>query len=391
MVLLVAVAGLLLLRSSQTPAGQSSGGVFGFGTSVSNVQTTGGGLTNVVQNGAISGQKVFKIASGPVAGATFIQTFAPTTTVARYVMQDNGHVLDLAIDVPGAAAKPASNTTIPGVVSAVWGKNGTSTVLQYTENTTLKSVYIAFAPATTTGVVSPAHIQFLPNNITSLAMSPDGASVAYLLPTSAGTDGYVAKADGTNARRLFSVPLSQVTLSWPEQNSLLVQTKGAIGVPGIALYVNVKTSGVSPLLYTSGLSAIANSVFSKVIYQSSPTKTSATTYAHDVATGKDTPLANNPLPEKCAWSVTSLSDIYCALSLDATAANYLDLWHQGLIQNADSIVKLDANTGIGTVITLPGDGGVSAPIDQIGVSFDGKYLYFITRGDHSLWGVRLTQ
>jgi hypothetical protein len=146
---------------------------------------------------------------------------------------------------------------------------------------------------------------------------------------------------------------------------------------------------VVPLLYTLGLSSTANAVFSKVIYQTSLDPTRATTYAHDVATGKDVPMTYSPLPEKCVWSATSLVDIYCALPLNTPPTNYIDLWHQGLVQTGDSIIMFDVGTGVGPLITLAGDGGVSAPIEQLGVSADGKYLYFITRGDQSLWGVRL--
>jgi hypothetical protein len=386
--LLILVIGFLLLRSTQTQTSQPSSGFFGFGGNVSTTQTNGAGQ-NIPQTGSQSLQKVFKIADGPIAGAAYIQMFSPTTTLARYVLATNGHVLDLAVDVPGAAARPVSNTTIPGVVSAIWGKNGSSTVLQYVDTGTLKTVYIGFASTSANGATGPARIQFLPNNIISLALSPDTKSIVYLLKTTAGVDGYIANTDGTNSKKLFSLPLSQVLISWPAQGNLLAQTKGAVGVPGVAFSVNAKTGAVIPLLYTSGLTASANSVFSKIIYQTSTDAVTATTYAHDIVTGKDTPLVSNPLPEKCIWSIASLSAVFCALSLDNTPIHYLDMWHQGLAQTADSIVEINTNNGVGTVITLPGDGGVKAPIERLGVSPDGNYLLFITRGDRSLWGVRL--
>jgi hypothetical protein len=381
-----AVAALLWYSqlSTQSPA-QTIGSFFGVGGNVSTGQTENDG-TNIPQTGNQNLQKVFRIADGPVAGAAFTQTFSPTTTLVRYVMANNGHILDQAIDVPGAAARAASNTTIPGVISAVWGRNATSTILQYMDSGVLKSVSIIFASSSVAGV-SPVHIQFLPSNIASLAISPDSKNIVYVLTTTSGADGYVADVNGANAKKLFSLPLSQVLVSWPSQNTLLAQTKSAAGVPGVVFSVNAKTGAVTPLLYTAGLSATANSTFSKVLYQTSQDKT--TTYSHDTATGKDAPLASNPLPEKCTWSAVSLTDAYCALSLDTVPLNYLDLWHQGLAGQSDSIVQVDTNTGIGTVITLPGDGGANAAIDQLAVSSDGKYLLFITRGDRSLWGVRL--
>ncbi len=400
--LYIIIAGIALLITSgvvvfflSNPTTQnpiSSGGLFGFGSSVANTPDAGD-TTNVPQTGNSLAQKVFKIADGPIAGAAFTQTLNPTTTLARYVRADNGHVIDMRLDVAGAVARPVSNVTIPGIISSVWTTNGSSTVMQYVDSGTLKSVYVAFSAsssaAASSAPSSPSRIRFLPNGIVSLALSPTDMRVAYLLPGSnGGVDGYISNLDGTNIKNLFSLPLSQVTLSWPSPATLLVQTKSAAGVPGIAYSVNAATGVLSPLLYAPSLIASANKTFSKVVYQTS-LDNKTVTYAHDIATGKDAPLANNPLPEKCIWGSVIVTDAYCALPLDSTSPNYADLWHKGLVQTADAIVNLDTNTGIGTVLTLPGDGGANAGIEQLVLSPDGYYLMFITRGDQSLWGVRL--
>lgn len=385
-VALIAVAGLVvfLSRSPKTGGSQTFGGFFGISQNVSTTESDNG-ETNTLQTGNPTGQKVFKIVDGPIAGAALYQTGYPTTTVARYVIATNGHVLDQTIDVPGAAARPVSNTTIPGIVSATWGTHATSSVFQYTDSGVVKSVSFTFT-ATTSNTFIPPRIQFLPNNIVSFAFSPDSKNLAYILTTAGGADGYIADSNGANPKKLFSLPFSQVLLSWPTQATLLVETKSAIGVPGVAFSINSKTGASAPILYTSGLSAIADRAFSKILYQTTQ-DSSAKTYAHDIATGKDTPLVNNPLLEKCAWSTVSTTTVYCAVSLDA--ATNPDLWHQGLSAAQDSIVQFNTNTGGGSVVMLPGAGGATASIEQIGVSPDGQYLWFITRGDQSLWAVRL--
>ncbi|MBY0472961.1 hypothetical protein K2Q00_01575 [Patescibacteria group bacterium] len=377
--------------NKQTTGQTSSGGLFGFGSTVANVPG-GGDTPNTPQAGISTLQNIFKIADGPIAGAAFTQTFNPTTTLARYVRADNGHVLDIPIGVSGAVARAVSNVTVPGITSSVWTTFGSSTVMQYVDSGIVKTMYVAFATTSSTATnsaVTPSRIRFLPNGIVSLALDPKDTRVAYLLfNSSGGVDGYISNLDGTNVKNVFSLPLSQATLSWPSPTTLLVQTKSAFSVPGIAYSVNVATGALSPLLYAPGLSSTANKTFTKVVYQTSAGN-KTTTYSHDIATGKDAPLANNPLPEKCVWSTLPATDAYCALPLDAVSPNYIDLWHQGLVQTADAIVTLDTNTGVGTVITLPGDGGASAGIEQLVLSPDGKYLMFITRGDQSLWGVKL--
>jgi hypothetical protein len=390
--LLLLVGGLIfffLTRSTQTNQ-TSVGGFFGFGSSVPTNQT-GTSTTNVVSpaNNTTT-QKVFKIADGPIAGAAFIQTSNPTTTVVRYTMADNGHVLDKPIDVQGAVATPVSNVTIPGIASSIWATTGSSTIMQYADSGVLKSVYIEFGSTTaSSSSVTPTRVRFLPNNIVSLAISPTNSRLAYLLVNSnGGVDGFISNLDGTNLKQVFSAPLSQVLLSWPSPSTLLLQTKSAVGVPGVAYSVNATTGVLSPMLYTPGLSATANSTFTKVVYQTS-SDSKATTYSHDIMSGKDAPLANNPLPEKCIWSSAPVTNIYCALPVNIMTSNYLDLWHKGFVQTVDSIVNFDTNTGIGSIVALPDAGGLNALIENLTLSPDKHYLMFTARGDQSLWGVHL--
>lgn len=387
-VLALLVAAFVFVRLfGQTPTPIQPSGFFGFGGSTSNTQTSGG-TTNSPQAGAAPAQQVFRIATGPVAGATFIQTSNPTTTLARFVMADNGHVLDLALGVPGAAARPVSNVTIPGIQKTTWAQNGSFSIMQYSDSGVLKTLYIAFATSSS-AAPTPANIKFLPDNIVSYSLSPDSTAVAYLLKTNAGVDGYTAGANGLNPKRLFSLPLSQVILSWPAQPTLLVQSKSAADSPGIALSVNVKTGNYSPLLYTLGLSANASGSFSKIMYQTSAGQSSASTYVHDTKAGLDIQLSDNPIPEKCVWDTSIPTELYCAVPASQGTGSYLDLWHQGFITTADDIFAFNSNNGIGTFIASPQAFGTNAPIEKLSVSPDGHYLLFITRSDQSLWGVRL--
>ncbi len=348
----------------------------------------------------VSKQKVFKISDGPVAGAALMQDGRPTTTIARFVMQQNGHVLDLPIDSPGKVSRAASNTTIPGAQRVVWAVQTVSSrqvaaaaVLQYVDNGTIKSVALAFPQATTSAsssMPSPVRIQFLPDNLTGLAASPDGLSLVYLAATASGSDGYVARADGTSPKKLFSLPLSQMRISWPSPGVILAASAPAAGVPGITFSINAGSGAVSPTLYAPGLTATADPSFSRVVYQNASAQ-GRTTYSHDTKSNLDRPLSFDPIPEKCVWSQLEAGFMYCAVPLSYTAPNYLDLWHQGAASAADSIVAYDLITGQTTIIATPGgaDGGVASDAMQLALSADEKYLLFVSKGARSLWGVRL--
>jgi len=401
-VVLAIAGGAWVFMTSPTPtnvplSAQNSG--FGAGDSRTVVVTQGGeNVSATVPLTTTSSQKIFKIIDGPVTTATLVQTPHPTTTLARYVLQENGHVLDIVLDNAGTVAKAVSNTTIPGTARGLWTEKGGGVLLQYLEDSITKSVYIGFplaAPtagsgqATTSTKQQPSRIQFLPNNITDLGISPDGKQVAYLLKTAVGSDGYTAKIDGSASKKLFSTPLAELLVSWPAPQTLLLQTKSAAGVSGAAFSVNAASGAVVPLVYASGLTAIADSTFARIVYQKITSE--AASFVHDVKTNKDRPLSFNPIPEKCILSKVQASVMYCAAPLSYVAPDYLDQWHQGIASAPDAIFSFDLNTGRSSILAAPGggDGGVSSDIAEFAVSPDDRYLVFIKKGDRSLWGVRL--
>src|SRR3989344_3040287 len=406
--LVVVVGGILLfaifsmwfifLRAPAPAPTSTNGPVFGTGSNVSTVGT--GADTDNINNvqpitGQVSTQRIFLVASGPVAGATLVQTLHPTTTIARYALANNGHIFDLPLDSPGSVPRAVSNTTIPGVVHTLWTEAGRGVVFQYLDGDVFKSVHVALpAASATSSTPAPIRIQFLPDNIASIAASPDGTQVAYLLVTAAGADGYTAKADGTGSKKLFSLPLIELVLSWPSPNTLLVQTKSAAGVPGMLFSIGVKSGAVVPLLYAAGLTAVADTAFSNVVYQKNSESGDAHhTYVHNVGSGTDIALSFDPFQEKCIWSVAKANMLYCAAPLQFTAWNYLDLWHQGLGNVAESILSFNVSTGASNIAALPGskDGGVGGAIENFALSIDDRYLLFVAQGNQTLWGVRLMQ
>ncbi|MGC9602424.1 MAG: hypothetical protein ABSE76_01635 [Minisyncoccia bacterium] len=373
-----------------------------FGTSTSNTTTATPNTntnTNTATNGTLPAsqsatQKIFEINGGPIAGATLIQTLHPTTTLARYVNQEDGHVYDAPLDVPGAVPRVVSDVTIPGIEQVVWLEQGNAAILQYidTDGATVKSVYLGLPAATTSTQLAATRIQFLPDNIIDLAASPDGKNVAYLLKTSDGSSGYIAKSDGIGAKKLFSLPLAQVLVSWPAPSTLLVQSKLSVGVPGIVFSVDAKSGAVTPLVYAEGLTATANSAFSMLLYQISD-GTTKTSYLHDVKSGLNALLPINPSPEQCIWDNITNTVMYCAAPIQSVPANYLDLWHQGLASSADNIFRIYTNLAAENVVASPGgtDGGVASDILEMALSPDEHYLSFTTKGTRELWGVRLAQ
>lgn len=351
--------------------------------------------TNIVEpivSDELGTQKIFKIHDGPVAGATLIHTTNPTSTIVRYVLANNGHVVELPLGTTGGKLpKTISNTTIPGIEQVAWGKQGRGAILQFTDVGALKSLHMALPDPTATSS-APVRIQFLPVGISALSVSPDGASVAYLLQTNAGVDGYVAAINGADPKKLFSLPLSHILLSWPSPATIMAQSPAAYGVPGVVFSIDTKTGAVAPLLYAAGISATANLSFSRVVYQV-PSEETRITYVRNTTTGLSKPLSFDPLPEQCIWGSTKSETLYCAAPTDYTPPNYADLLHLGYSLNQSGIYYFDTNSGKTSVVATPGgaEGGIAGDMVEMAISSDDTYLVYIRRGDRSLWGVRLNQ
>ena len=339
--------------------------------------------------------QVFQIAEGPIVGALLIQTTRPTTTLARFIKADSGRVFDIPLDVAGALPRAVSNTTIPGLQRVLWLPGGLGALVQYESEGVRKTLYLglktpdAVLSATTTP--APTKIQYLPDNIIDLALSPDGQSVVYLLKTVSGIDGSVARSDGTAPKKLFSSPLSHVNISWPSNTIMLLQTRSSSDSLGAAFSIDARTGVQTPLFFANGINSIADRNFARIIYQSILPSGLRTTLVRDLARNRDSGLSFSPLPNKCTWSSTGTSTLYCATPLGSVPVNYFDLWNLGIAGAADTLVSYNLSTGASLLRATPGNKNVGAASDmvELSVSPDDHYLTFVRKGERTLWGVRL--
>jgi hypothetical protein len=330
-------------------------------------------------------KNIFQITASPVVGATLIQTLHPTTTIARYIKQEDGHVFDLPLDVAGAVPRIVSNVTIPGGQRAVWVEGGNA-IMQYIDGNTTKTMYLGFPTATSTTSTLSTRIAFLPDNIVDIAASPDGKSVVYMLKTSFGVDGYIAKPDGTDRKKLFTLPLSQMLISWPSPNTMLAQTKSAAGVTGIAFSIDAKRGVITTLVSADGLTATADRSFAHVIYQTDSSG-ALMTFSHDIKTGQETRLLLDPIPQKCIWGLQATDTMYCANPVAYVEPSYVDQWNLGASSAADALLAFNISNGSHRTIAIP----QASDILEMSVSPDEKYLSFVNKGSRTLWGVRLAQ
>ena len=390
-----------LTASSTAPFGAVAPGVpagsgGGLGTSGS-----GGNLPGSQPGATVSAQMIFKITDGPVVSGTLVTAGMPTTTTSRFISAEDGHVYALDIDVAGAVPRVLSNITIPGVARAVWTDKGDGVLMQYLQGGTVKTVHLAlFATTSTTTLATSAAsptVRFLPDDVAAMAASPDGKNVAYALHAALGSDIYIAASDGNNAKKLLSLPLSELGLSWPATSSLFLYTKSAGGAPGLGILVNAKTGATAPMLYGTGMTATVNPFLSHALYRTD-TGTGASVYAEPLSTGQSLSVPSSAslapvLPETCVWNPIRPAQAYCSAPVASAPNNYLELFHRGESSVASVLVSIDMLNPAALTAATPGsrDGGEVSNLRSLAISPDARYLSFVSKDDGKLWGVRLRQ
>ncbi len=348
-----------------------------------------------------STQIIFKISDGPVSGAELVNYGIPTTTYSRYVSPEDGHIYEQKLDSAGSLSKMISNITIPGVSRAVWTDGGNGVLLQYMQGGTIKTVHLLFAATSATTTIStpvtPPVVRFLPDGVTGIAASPNSKNIAYTLRTSAGSDVYTASSDGSNAAKLFSLPLSELKISWSATTTLFLYTKAAGGVQGISFSANTKTGAVTPVLYGVGMTATADPFYTSILYRTD-TGSGATLYAEQISSGQSAAFNIGaslaaPLPETCVWNPVRPLQAFCAAPSVSAPDNYLELWHRGESSVASAIISVNVFNGTIGLIATPGtrDGGETSDAYMFAISPNARYLSFVSKDDQKLWGVRLVR
>ncbi len=324
-----------------------------------------------------------------------------TVTAVRYVERATAHVYETVME--DNKETRVSNTTIPRIAEAFFGNNGDSLILRYLkdDNQTIETFTGAIIPpppvATTqdgTPVVETFGMlkgTFLPENIRSLAVSPDTTKIVYVSDTPDGSVITSALFDGTKRAQILRSPFSEWTLSWPGTLLMTATTKPSGSANGYAYSISQKNGILQKLLGNiAGLTTLASPNGKLILYGAS--RANGTTLSlYDSVAGKSYALGLNTLPEKCVWSKDSTA-AYCGSSDQVPAGLYPDAWYQGLVSFNDNLWKISigknstATQMLAEPVTVAGKSlDVSTPfIDDLG-----HYLFFINKNDSMLWSLDL--
>ena len=362
--------------------------------------TTNNGATTINQNPGVNGPiPTLRMLSGTPVGGYGASTTA-STTIIRWLDRGKGDIYEAAGD--STTVTTLSNTTLPRVYQSVWNKTLTAFVGSMLPDggVTPTTIYAELkkhsAVASTSNnelATTPFELKGnnLPSSIVDYAISPKADKV-FLFANENGTgSGYVANLNGSSLTRIFTTPLTQINISWPETNTIAITTKGSISQPGFLYFVDPKTGAWKKILGPiAGLSAVVSHDGKYVIASSAGHNQDVETAIFDVTKGSYTDAIFKTLADKCAWGNFYKEIVYCAVPSQPVSGAYPDDWYQSKISTADKIWQTNVKTGeIHLVSSIVDQSDRTIDIFNMGLDAKDNYLMFMNKDDLSLWLLNL--
>lgn len=305
-----------------------------------------------------------------------IKTVRATSTTLMFVDRMTGYVYGYEID--SGTTYQISNTTIPGVYDAYIFSNGTRIVLRYLgeDKKTIVSV-MASIPAINPGNDPEplAGSTYLPQNISSVAVSSDGSEISYVVPSSTGATFYTTTSKGT--AMLATSPFSEWRIAYggkqvyatPKPSAYL--TGSTVSLPAFLPVISNKTGLIS---MGSPSGALLSSMWSQ---EGLVTFGTVRGVSH-VSSAKTVASKCSPLNE--TYFLCSVP-----VALPQTSNGLPDDWHQGRIQFNDRLVIINAANGDVVDIYAFDEKKGDMDVMQISTFNAGELVSFIRKQDSTLY------
>jgi hypothetical protein len=326
----------------------------------------------------------------PVAGDTIIGP--ATNDTVRFTERATGHIDDISL-ITGQQDQ-VSNTTIPKIYESLWFNTGSSTVFRYLDDkeVSIQSYSANLLPnqlsitSTSTATLPILQGSFLPDNIETMAISPSGKQVFYIVGYLNGqATGNVSGMDGSDSSTIFSSPVNEWAASWPATSIITLTTKPASGQYGFMYFLSPKGTLTKEIGNIYGLVTNTDPTGSFVAYSDENVSLGIL----NTKTGITTVAPFNTFADKCVWSRSENGVLYCAVPSSIPAGTYPDSWYQGSISFSDKIYRYDTINNTLNLVEIGNTSNASIDATNLVLSQDDDYITFINKNDLSLWGIRL--
>jgi hypothetical protein len=296
----------------------------------------------------------------------------------RYVSRLNGYVYEIK---NAAVPLQISNIFIPNIYEAQFADGNTTAVLRFlrANNRTIATYSVPIPDLNPDGTRTQNSGVYLPDNITSLVVSPDQKQIARITIDQAGTVVTTSSTAGTSIKTILRSPFQSWLPQWT--NNIYLQTKAASVADGFLYSIDQPASRLRRLL--GNIAGLTTSVSPKGTY---------ILYSESVADGFVTKIFNTKtnttkqlslalLPEKCVWLQNE--DILCAGNNNVANAAYPDAWYAGTIHFSDQLYRINTASNIYSVVY--NDPTQSFDMTNLQIDEEQGFVYFIDKVTGFLW------
>jgi hypothetical protein len=336
------------------------------------------------------------LSKDPVGG--YGASTTASTTIIRWVDRGRGNVLEAQSDTENI--ETISNTVLPRVYESLWASNlGSFIGTIVSANSDIPgTIYAKLNKQSTSTLATTTNItpfalrgKNLPENTIGYASSPKGDKLFILVKENNQSVGYISNFDGSGITKIFTNPLTQLVVEWPETNTIAITTKAGSSVGGYLYFVNPKTGSWKKILGPIKGLATKVSKDAKYILTSETGKDPIpATYVYKV--GSSTPIQTTlrTLAEKCTWGKFYKELLYCATPSSPVNGIYPDDWYKGIISTYDKIWQYNTKTAdVRLVSNLLGQTNSSIDIFNIQTDQKDDFLIFMNKDYLSLWSLDL--
>jgi hypothetical protein len=371
---------LIPTNNGGLPFGQGGGDITPGISGSQTPNSTNGGVNRPTAN-------FFKLTDVPVSGATSL--LKNGFTVVRYIERSTGHIYDIN---PVTLEKTrVTNNTVPKIYESAFNKDASRALVRSLKNNsdTVENTVLTLTPptASSTDELHTVSLSTLRGSIGEIAVGTDN-TLAYTTNDTGAI--YTASFLGEKPSQIFSSPFRGWLISWKDLGSLFVVSKASASVEGYAYTLNTKTAAFTKLLGPLMALTLTGSADGKHIVYSYKDGGRNILRAENLTSDLISEITPTTLAEKCVWSRTTSSVLYCGAPTGGVGPGEPDNWYQGSTHFSDRVWRFNTDTGFTDVLVDPKK-DFNVDIDTIHpiLTGDEDYLILQNKTDLSLWALKL--
>lgn len=388
-VLLVGTALLYFLLGGKAPSGLPIFDGSPFGTPPDDTGTVPPGGEPTIPGVDSDGRplpRFIRLSDAPIAGA--MSLIKNGSTYIRYVDRATGHIYD--INPTTLERGKVYNTTTPRVYAALWRPDAlgfvSRTLAERDEVVANTAILLVPPQSTSTDSLFRTQASLLRGTLGDVAVLPNG-NLIYIEEETGSLTSSSFMGDKTTT--VFSRPFVEWRLKPISNSSAIIYTKPSESALGFAYRVDLGSGRLNKILGPLSALSVTPSVDGRRLAYSYISNQGYKLNATSVD-GVSVEIIPTTVADKCVWSKKDPGLVYCAVPENGLGAGAPDAWYQGLASYSDRVWRFNADTNTAEILVDPKRNfDIEVDAFDLLLSPDEDYLFFTSKSDLSLWGLRL--